>query len=158
MVCGATVFLLFWLHQDNRSLVSIHLALFYYLSIIIADQNMSVYGQVGRVCICQISIQLTQKSVIHSRQSGHSDDVYYVWGLPHVYEVTMFILHRNRCIYFKVSGQIHKASIVFFLFNNSFGWDLADSHSCSSSLSAAYKLNETGKSMIFQRDSFKVQL
>ena len=35
--------------------VMLHLALFYYLSIIIADKNMSLYGQVRRV-IGQISI------------------------------------------------------------------------------------------------------
>ena len=28
--------------------------------------------------------------------SGHSDYTCYVWGLAHVYEVTIFILYSNR--------------------------------------------------------------
>ena len=41
--------------QTLNLLVILHLTIFYYLSINIADQNMSFYGQVGRV-IGQISI------------------------------------------------------------------------------------------------------
>ena len=77
VICGATVFLLFWLHLDSQSfkivrkfylphplvsllfwlewwcrqtlklLVILHVALFNCLSIIIADQNNSFHGQVG---------------------------------------------------------------------------------------------------------------
>ena len=38
-----------WCKQTLKLLVILHLALFYYLSIITADQNMSFHGQVGRV-------------------------------------------------------------------------------------------------------------
>ena len=78
----------------------LYLVLFYYSSITIADQNMSFHGQVGRI-IGQISV-LAGSVVFQS--SGHSDDVCYVWGLPDIYKVTMFILHRNRCILLKVSS------------------------------------------------------
>ena len=70
---GGTVFILFWLHLEPVSysklqvivsvqscslagdvakqtlkLFILHLALFYYLPIIIVDQNVSFHGQIGR--------------------------------------------------------------------------------------------------------------
>ena len=55
---------------------------------------MSFHGQVGRVRYWSNFYQ----------SSGYSDDVYYDWGLPYVYEVTMFILRRNSYTYLKVSN------------------------------------------------------
>ena len=79
LTCGSTVSPLFWLHLDSQSfkivrkfylpypalllmvketlqlLVVLHLTMFYYISINIADQNMSFLEQVGRI-IGQISI------------------------------------------------------------------------------------------------------
>ena len=43
---------------------------------------------------------------------AHTDDVCYVGGLPHIYKVTMFIFHKNRYTYLKISSQVHKTSIV----------------------------------------------
>ena len=52
-----------------------------------ADQNMSFHGHVGRVIgqITMYSYLTSKQSVCQSQSSGHSDDVCYVWGLPHVY-------------------------------------------------------------------------
>ena len=132
---GAFHFLLFWLHLDSKSFkfvrkficpilllsscwwwckqtlklsVMLNLALFPYLLIIIADQNISFHGQVGRA-IGQIS-NLAGSALCQS--SGNSDNVCYVWGLPQIYEVTLFIFHRNRYTYLKVqSNYSHSQNI-----------------------------------------------
>lgn len=81
---------------------------FCYLSIIIANHTCYAMGRQGELLVKFLFTQLSSLSV-----SSHSDGVYYVWGLPHIYEVTMFILHRVGYIYLKLSNQVHKASIVF---------------------------------------------
>ena len=85
--------------------------LIYYLSIITADQNMSFHEKVGRI-IGQISIQLAKQSTV-CQSSNRSDDVCYVWGLPHVYEDSMFTLHKNGYTCFKVSSQVHRPQQYF---------------------------------------------
>ena len=85
---------------QNYLLVILHLALIYYLSIITADQSMSFHENVERI-IGQISIQLAKQSTV-CQSSNLADDVCYVWGLPHVYDDTMFTLHKNGYTCFKV--------------------------------------------------------
>ena len=46
------------------------------------------------------------------QSSGNSDNVCYVWGLPQIYKVTLFIFHRNRYTYLKVqSNYSHSQNI-----------------------------------------------
>ena len=55
----------FYCKQTLKLLVIFPLVLFCHLSILIADQNMSFHGQIGRV-IDQFSIQLAKQSVCQS--------------------------------------------------------------------------------------------
>ena len=82
MICGATVFLSLWLHLDKianlpksfgnsiyllpgsnvNKLAILHLVLFYYLSIVTADQAWLFHEQVGKLLIKLIFSDLTSSS------------------------------------------------------------------------------------------------
>ena len=86
----------------------LNLALFPYLLIIIADQNISFHGQVGRA-IGQIS-NLAGSALCQS--SGNSDNVCYVWGLPQIYKVTT----KSQFCYQETTKSFTFAHIHSFLF------------------------------------------
>ena len=80
----------------------------------------------------------------------------YVWRLPHIYEVTMFPLHKNRYTYHKVSSYTGLNGIFDWIRQPQFSYRLIGlalagtcRPSCSSSLLDAYKLNETWKLLTF---------
>ena len=83
------------------------MALFNCLSRTIGDQKNSFHGQVGSV-IGQISIQrqLSSLCYIMFMLAHIIQRMCAVWGLPYklyVKKVFMFVLHRNRYTYLKVS-------------------------------------------------------
>ena len=142
------LFLLGWrCKQTLKLLLILHLALFSYLSIIVADQNNSFHEQVGSV-IGQVFIQRQLSSLCQS--SGHPDDVCYAWGLPdklYVYKFLARYTGLNNIFDGIMQPHCSYCLICWFGF---LAATCRPTHClCSSNLLAAFKLNEIGKILTF---------